>query len=202
VAEFQSRRELVSQTDYAATLTVGAVVFDPRNPSIVYCGTGEGNWWSFLGAGILRSTDGGTTWATLCTPPFVGQGFYDLIVDPRDTRHLVAATTGGLYTSTDAGATWTQRRAQRTWSLAIAPGGGPNAEIVAACADGLFSSTNGGVNWAAVPLPGSPGSFARLATAIAGTNPTIAYAWGAAGSTAFLWRRAGGTWTAVPPPPV
>ena len=42
------------RTDYAATLTVGAIVFDPRNPSTVYCGTGEGNWWAYLGAGVLR----------------------------------------------------------------------------------------------------------------------------------------------------
>src|SRR5438445_225999 len=86
-------------TDYASTLTVGAIVFDPSNPAIVYCGTGEGNWWAYLGAGVLRSTDGGTTWVTLCTAPFVGQGFYDLLVDPGNGQRLLAATTGGLYQS-------------------------------------------------------------------------------------------------------
>src|ERR1700724_2533862 len=64
------------RTDYAATTAVGAVIFDPVNPHIVYCGTGEGNWWSGLGVGILRSADGGTNWSTLCTNPFVGQGFF------------------------------------------------------------------------------------------------------------------------------
>src|SRR6266566_6155778 len=88
------------RTDYAATLTVGAIAFDRRSPLTVYCGTGEGNWWWWLGAGILRSTDGGTTWSTLCTAPFVGQGFYDLVVDPGDSLHLIAGTTGGLYVST------------------------------------------------------------------------------------------------------
>src|SRR6266566_2376244 len=91
------------RTDYAATLTVGAIAFDRRSPLTVYCGTGEGNWWWWLGAGILRSTDGGTTWSTLCTAPFVGQGFYDLVVDPGDSLHLIAGTTGGLYVSTDGG---------------------------------------------------------------------------------------------------
>ena len=189
------------RTDYAATLTVGAIVFDPRNPTTVYCGTGEGNWWAYLGAGVLRSTNGGTTWSTLCTTPFVGQGFYELIVDPADGRHLLAGTTDGLYVSTDAGVTWTRRRTARTWSIAMAPAGGPSAEFLAACSDGLWRSTNGGTTWANVALPGSPGSFDRLAVAIAPSNPAVAYAWGAQGATAYLWRRAGGTWTAVTAPP-
>lgn len=189
------------RTDYAATLTVGAIAFDPRTPATVYCGTGEGNWWAYLGAGILRSTNGGTTWTTLCTAPFVGQGFYDLIVDPADSRHLLAATTGGLYVSTDGGVTWTQRRNVTTWALAIAPAGGPSAEILAACRDGIVRSTNGGTSWTAVALPGTPGTFDRIAVSIARSNPQVAYAWGARGATAYLWRRAGTTWTSVAPPP-
>lgn len=189
------------RTDYAATLAVGALAYDPRTPATVYCGTGEGNWWSFLGAGILRSNDGGTTWSTLCTAPFVGQGFFDIVVDPADSRHLLAATNGGLYVSQDAGATWTQRRNAVTWSIAIAPAGGATAEILAACADGLWRSTNGGTNWTAVALPGMAGTPARLAVAIARSNPAVAYAWGAFGGTARLWRRAGGTWTSATTPP-
>jgi hypothetical protein len=189
------------RTDYAATLTVGAIAFDPRNSSTVYCGTGEGNWWAYLGAGILRSRDGGATWSTLCTAPFVGQGFYDLIVDPANSQHLLAGTTGGLYVSNDGGLTWTRRRTAETWSLSMAPAGGSSAQILAACSDGLWRSTNGGTTWNAVTLPGSPGGFDRLAVAIARSNPAVAYAWGARGGTAYLWRRASGTWTSVAPPP-
>jgi hypothetical protein len=189
------------RTDYAATLTVGAIAFDRRNSSTVYCGTGEGNWWAYLGAGILRSRDGGASWATLCTAPFVGQGFYDLIVDPANSQHLLAGTTGGLYVSNDGGLTWTRRRTAETWSLSMAPAGGSSAQILAACSDGLWRSTNGGTTWNAVTLPGSPGGFDRLAVAIARSNPAVAYAWGARGGTAYLWRRASGTWTSVAPPP-
>lgn len=190
-----------ARTDYAATLTVGALAFDPRNSATVYCGTGEGNWWWFLGAGVLRSTNGGTTWSTLCTAPFVGQGFYDLIVDPANSLHLLAGTTGGLYVSTDGGVTWTRRRTARTWSVSMAPAGGPSAEILAASSDGLWRSTNGGTTWAAVALPVAVTPFDRLEVAIAPSSPTVAYAWGARGSTAYLWRRASGTWASVAPPP-
>jgi hypothetical protein len=180
------------RTDYQATTAVGAVTFDPTNPSVVYCGTGEGNWWSWLGVGILRSTDGGSTWGTLCTAPFVGQGFYDLLVDPANANHLIAATTGGLYVSTDGGVTWTQRRSATTWALALGSG-----ELLAASTDGVWRSTDGGTTWSGVSLPGSPGSFDRIAVCIAPSNTTVAYAWGAKGATAYLWRRASGAWTAA-----
>jgi hypothetical protein len=103
------------RSDFAPTLAIGAIAFDRRDPSHVYCGTGEGNWWSWLGAGILHSTDGGANWSVLCTYPFVGQGFYDLVIDPQDSLRMIAATTGGLYTSVDGGRNWTARRYQRTW---------------------------------------------------------------------------------------
>ncbi|HEV7237907.1 MAG TPA: hypothetical protein VGQ36_01605 [Thermoanaerobaculia bacterium] len=195
------------RTDFASTLAIGAITFDPQNPHVVYCGTGEGNWWSFLGAGVLRSTDGGTSWTVRCTAPFVGQGFYDLIVNPTNSNHLLAATTAGLFTSVDAGATWTQRRTARTWSLAIHPAGGASAEILAACQDGLFRSVNGGATWTAVTLPATSANWDRLAVAISRTNPGVAYAWGSfrvppsTVSAPILQRRSGGTWSVVAPPP-
>ena len=103
---------------------VGAVAFVPSNPLTVYAGTGEGNFYAGLGAGLLRSTNGGTTWSLLTGAPFVGQGFYDLIVDPANANHLLAATTAGIHESTNAGANWTQRRAPRCWDLSMRPTGG------------------------------------------------------------------------------
>lgn len=188
------------RTDFAPTTALGALVFDPNDSSFVYCGTGEGNWWQWLGAGILRSTDGGASWTTLCTAPFVGQGFFDLQVDPADSARLLAATTGGLYGSTDGGTTWVQHRSVKTWTIAIAPGGGAGAEILATSSDGLFASTDGGATWAPVALPGSPPDFNRLAVCIAPSNATVAYAWGARDADAFMWMRNGGAWSAAPVP--
>ncbi|HEV8625583.1 MAG TPA: hypothetical protein VG034_14075, partial [Acidimicrobiia bacterium] len=110
------------RTDYQRTTTVGALAFDPSTPSNVYCGTGEGDWWSWLGVGVLRSTDGGRTWTPLCTNPFVGDGFYSLVVDPASGRRLYAGTRGGLWVSTDGGVTWTRRRSAPTWSVSVVRG--------------------------------------------------------------------------------
>ena len=192
----------VPRTDFMPTLTTGAIAFDHPHPSVVYAGTGEGNWYQHWGVGVLKSTNGGTTWAVLATNPFVGQGFYDLIVDPANSNHLLGATTGGIYESANAGVNWTQHRNRTCWSLSMHPAGGPNAEVLAACSDGLYRSTNGGQTWAAVALPGAPAGWNRLAAAIARSNPAIAFAFGASGNNAYLYfRDPAGTWHQIGTPP-
>jgi photosystem II stability/assembly factor-like uncharacterized protein len=186
--------------DLMPALTTGALAFDPSHPTTVYCGTGEGNWYG-RGAGVLRSLNGGTSWSVLCTAPFVGAGFFDLIVDPANGQHLFAGTSGGIYTSTDGGVAWTQRRAHRCYALAIAPAGGAGAEILAACDDGIVRSTDAGQNWAAVALPGAPAGWDRIAVDICRATPSFACAFGASGGTGFLFTRDGaGVWQRIATP--
>jgi photosystem II stability/assembly factor-like uncharacterized protein len=181
------------RTDNQPSCAIGAIAFDPANPSVVYAGTGEGNFFRRLGVGLLKSTDGGTSWVLIATSPFSGIGFYDLMVDPSNSNRLFAATTGGLFVSTNGGVTWTQQRSQMTWALSIGHlpgGGGGTQEIFAACADGLFGSTDGGATWAAVALAGAPGGLARMEVAHAPSDPNIAYVFAADNAgAAYLWRR-------------
>jgi photosystem II stability/assembly factor-like uncharacterized protein len=206
-----------SRTDEQPSLAIGAIAFDPSNPSIVYSGTGEGDFFSGLGTGLLRSTDGGTTWTVRATTPFVGLGFFDLIVDPVNGSHLLAATSGGLFESTNAGSTWTLRRAQVTWDLSMHPTS--TNEVLAGCADGVLRSTDGGTTWIAVTLPGgppgTPPGWWRVEVCHAPSSGSIAYVFGAGPPlvpnpddptqmmpTAYLWRRTAfaGAFAAVTPP--
>lgn len=186
------------RTDQMPSLAIGAVVFDPSNPKRVYAGSGEGNFYANLGAGVYVSSDGGTTWKVLASAPFVGVGFFQLTVDPKDSQTLYAATTAGFFKSTNRGSTWTPKRAVRCWALSVHPSGG-NVEILAAFADGLYGSVNAGGSFTAVALPGAPASaWTRLAVDRVRTTPDIGYVFGAAGSAAYLWRRTGTTWTRIP----
>lgn len=186
-----------ARTDQMPTLAIGAVTFDPGDPKRVYAGSGEGNFYASLGAGVYRSTDGGTTWKVIATTPFVGVGFYDLVVDPVNHKVLYAATTSGLYVSTNAGVNWSLKRAARCWDISVDAGGG-TVELLAAFADGLFVSVNAGSSFATVALPSSPAAaWARLAVDRVKAAPGIAYAFGSAGGTAHLWRRNGTTWSKI-----
>jgi photosystem II stability/assembly factor-like uncharacterized protein len=182
------------RTDQMPSLATGAIAFDPGNAKTVYAGSGEGNFYYNLGAGIYRSTDGGTTWQVHASAPFIGVGFFALVVDPNKTSRLYAGTTAGLYVSGDSGKTWTQRRAGLCWAISAAKGGA-NAEILAACQDGLFASTSGGATFTAVSLPSKPAAtWSRLAVDHVAGTPDVAYVFGAAGDKGHFWRRSGGVW--------
>ncbi len=138
----------------------------------------------------------------VASAPFIGVGFYDLIVHPTVPTQLYAATTNGFYMSANSGATWSLKRNVRCWDISAAQIG-PQFEILAAFQDGLFVSVNDGASWSAVPLPSDPaGSWNRLAVDHVKSTPGVAYAFGAKTPTsgppaAHLWRRNAGVWTKI-----
>ncbi len=95
--------------DLLPNLAVSALAMDPRNPDVLYAGTGEGyfNYDAVRGAGIFMTTDGGRTWEHLASTR--NANFYyvnDLVVSANDSRRLYAATRTGVWRSTDGGRTW------------------------------------------------------------------------------------------------
>lgn len=80
----------------------------------------------------------------------------DLVVDPRDDRHFVAATDTGLYESTDAGRRWSQLEARRTGLLAYLPSGG----LTLVRGDGVVERRTGEGGWSQLAtLQGRPGAL-------------------------------------------
>ena len=190
-----------ARTDFMPSLAIGAVTFDPNAPKRVYAGSGEGNFYANLGAGVYRSGDGGTTWGLVASAPFIGVGFYDLVVDPQNPKVLYAATTNGFYRSTNRGVSWSLRRPGKCWDISVHPRGG-RVELLAAFADGLFVSTNAGTAFTTVALPAGPSTvWARLAVDRVTVAPDVSYVFGAAGTSAHLWRRSGTIWTKITPLP-
>ncbi|MBL8114539.1 MAG: exo-alpha-sialidase, partial [Acidobacteria bacterium] len=101
-------------TDSQETLAIGAVAFDPSTPGVLYAGTGEASFGgdSYLGAGLLKSTDSGRTWTLLAKERFTGSAFSTIIVQPKvgSTQTILAAvargTNQGAHRSTNGGADW------------------------------------------------------------------------------------------------
>ena len=99
--------------DQMANLAVTILVQDKNNLNTMYAGTGEG-WFNLdaqKGAGIFKSTDGGTTWAQI--PSTAGFEYVqDFVIDNNGNlyvalRNLVSSNRG-VVRSTDGGLTWTQ----------------------------------------------------------------------------------------------
>lgn len=105
--------------DDQPSLAVGALAIGVDDPQVLYAGTGEGNLQLYstvyplssapgvyLGVGVLRSTDGGATWANHATALLANHSFYRIAVDRADSDHAFAATSRGLCRTTD-GVNWT-----------------------------------------------------------------------------------------------
>ena len=111
------------RTDDQPTLAMGAIAFAPSNPNIVYAGTGEASFGgdAYGGAGVLKSTNGGSSWELVASSPFLKMAFSDIKVDPTTPNILLAAVARGLagltsqagvYKSTNGGVGWSQKLAR------------------------------------------------------------------------------------------
>jgi photosystem II stability/assembly factor-like uncharacterized protein len=103
--------------DGQGSYSIGCVILDPNNPSVVWVGTGENNNQRSVayGDGIYKSNDGGKSWENmgLKNSEHIGK----IIVDPRNSDVVYVAAIGplwseggdrGLYKTTDGGKTWEQ----------------------------------------------------------------------------------------------
>jgi photosystem II stability/assembly factor-like uncharacterized protein len=106
------------------TNTIARIVVHPTNLDVVYVAAGGHEWTKNADRGVYKTVDGGKTWEKVL---YVNDetGAYDLIMDPRSSDTLYAATwqrtrkkwndprteaghTGsGIWKTTDGGKTWT-----------------------------------------------------------------------------------------------
>ena len=152
-------------TDNQPSLAVGSMAIDPQNPQTIYVGTGEENFNfdAYFGAGILKSTDGGATWATIGTGPqdgplgakpyFYGGYVGSIAVDPQNSQVVLAAVNEvsnlwGVWRSSDGGQTWTQALTALATQVFFDPTNG-NVAYAAIAGNGMYKSTNAGLSWTA-----------------------------------------------------
>jgi photosystem II stability/assembly factor-like uncharacterized protein len=188
--------------DQEATLNIGALALDPKDPDHLYCGTGEANLLpdSYPGVGLYHSQDGGETWDLLAPagpggpPTRIGV----IAVDPFDsTRILLGAvgsrpsepgkSLGGLYTSTAPFTSWTRNTAvfsgqedYQCHSVVFHPD--RQGMVFATFTEGgsrngIWKSVDGGDRWVQLHkgLP-SAETIQRTSLTIAPSEPDVIYA--------------------------
>ena len=96
-----------SNTDDFPTLGVSSIGFASSNPDVVYIGTGDRDASDSPGMGVMKSTDGGDTWE-FYNAGISGNVVGDLLVHPENENQVVAATSSGIFKTTDGGLSWGQ----------------------------------------------------------------------------------------------
>lgn len=177
-------------TDYNDVLGVSDVIVIAgvtTSSDIVYIGTGDrdgGSMWSLGGGqsndnnsiGILKSIDGGDSWAStgLTFSTSQKETVNRLLLDTDDNNTLYAATSDGFYKTEDAGVNWTKLYSTEFVDIEFKPGN--DLVIYGSTRNGkIYLSTDGGVNWSE-ELDLSGASCKRIDLAVSADEPTWVYA--------------------------
>ncbi|HEX8073294.1 MAG TPA: Calx-beta domain-containing protein [Pyrinomonadaceae bacterium] len=206
-------------SDDQVELSVSWLAFAPSNPAVVYAGMGDIDH-EYLGSGVLKSTDGGQTWARVSNATLPDGVTARLEVDPTNAARVYLAqylttdratnvsAASGLFVSNDGGVNWTKALAGQVRDVVLHPanpqviyaslaarttpgGGGPT---------GLFRSTDGGNTWTNLPVPttGLHSGFWDFRIAVTPADPQRVYVYYGTiffGETRFLVSFDGGaTW--------
>jgi photosystem II stability/assembly factor-like uncharacterized protein len=116
----------VPKTDDEISLSSGSIAIDPTNTNTIYYGTGEATYSavSYYGRGLLKSSDGGTTWTNFTNGLPSLAKTSRIVIRPNHSNELLAALGyDGLYRSTDSGENWTQALSGRCDDIIFSPSG-------------------------------------------------------------------------------
>lgn len=202
-------------TDTLPSQSIGAVAFDPLDPTLQTIVAGTGRWSNFAQRGddeigMYRSTNGGGSWTVLNSPALLGQKL--IAVAARGPVLFAASSTGGLFRSVNTGVLF-----ELASGLGNLPTGGifdlvgnrnNNLQFyiaVRGAAPSVLRSDDGGVSWVDVTagLAGLSASTSGLRLSI-GAGGTVYAAIINGGALAGVARSAnqGGTWTPMDVPAV
>ena len=207
---------------YRWSAPIGALAIDPEAPRVLYAGIGRPRRHSGGAGAVYKTRDGGRHWARVNAEGSLPDDALvsDLVLDPRDSRHLYLACQHGLFQSFDGGASWRptvdglpHRHVRRValcqahpdvvcltlWS----PPGKPPWQ------GGVYRSTDGGKSWAPcleglrkhVGKPGQPPQMTANVDRIVvhPRDPDVAYVGGVGWVNATLYKTTDGgkSWTEV-----
>jgi photosystem II stability/assembly factor-like uncharacterized protein len=188
--------------DAEGSYSIGCVAIDPRNPNVVWVGTGENNAQRSVGYGdgVYRSEDGGKSWKNvgLKNSEHIGK----ILIHPKDSNTVYVAAQGplwapggdrGLYKTTDGGKTWAAvlTISENTGvSDVVMDPRDPDVLIASAWQrrrhvftligggpeSGLHKTTDGGKTWRKITSGLPKDEMGRIGLAIAPTDPDTVYA--------------------------
>ncbi len=169
-------------------LGVAGLAVSPTNGNVIYVLTGDGDSYSpgYLvydyGSsgecmGVFKSTDGGSTWSKT-GDLYTGTSTFEahrLAISPTNGNYLFAATSQGLWRTTNGGTSWTQVRTGEYWDVKFKPS--DDSTVYASTTTDVFYSTGGGRSgtWNTSTFDFTNGST-RIELAVSAANSNYVYA--------------------------
>jgi hypothetical protein len=155
-------------TDDFSALGISGIAIDPNNSNVIYLATGDGDGNDTYSIGVMKSIDGGSTWNSTGLNWSTSQSrtMSKIINHPTNGDVLWAATTNGLWKTTDGAITWEMVLNGAIKDVEINTG---NSDIMYACTGSVFyKSTTAGAAGSFISVSnGTPfGTSGRLSIAV------------------------------------
>lgn len=178
-------------TETLGSLSCGYLAMHPTQSQTLFLGLGDP--FDGTGLGLVKSTDGGTTWSA---PILLGnsRSIRSILVLPSNANVVLVSTDQGLYRSTDGGSSYalvaSVPATYGCWDLAVSATGlvlsleSDPANANGATAGKLFRSTDQGATWTAGTGPAA--TACRMSVAAAPSNRSILYAMASDSAGQFL----------------
>lgn len=160
--------------DNSVVLGVSGILIYGKNTNIMYIATGDGDASDTYSVGVLKSLDGGLTWQTTGLDWSVSQNrvIRRIIFDPDDENTIYAATSNGLYRTTNSGDDWTQLVSGNFFDVRANPNVFSNT-FYASTASTIYRSTDNGATFTSVQtITGAN----RIALGVTNANTNYVYA--------------------------
>lgn len=188
--------------DDQGSFATGCIALDPKNPHVVWVGTGEnvGGRHIAYGDGIYKSEDGGNTWTNMGLKK--SEHLSKIIVHAENSDVIYVASQGplwsaggerGFFKSSDGGKTWKKTLGDEEWTgvadMVVDPRNAnriyaatwQHHRNVAAYMGGgpktaLYRSEDGGETWKKLSNGLPKGTMGKIGLAISFQQPDVVYA--------------------------
>ncbi len=170
-------------SDKFPVTSISDIAIDPTNSNNVYVATGDRSGYTFGSAndfwggvytsGVLRTTNGGTTWSSAF--PNLSQSdrsmIQRLLINPSNKNILLGAALDGIYRTTNGGASITKVLNAYCHDMEWKPGD-PNT-VYAGGNGTIYRSTDAGATWVSIKTGVGSG---RMSIEVSAANPSAVYA--------------------------
>lgn len=188
--------------DGQPSYSIGCLALDPKNPDVVWVGTGENVSGRHVGYGdgVHKSLNGGQTWTNMGLRR--SEHIARILIDPRDSNVVYAAAEGplwspggerGLYKSEDGGRTWKQSlEISKDTGVASVELDPSNPDVLYAAAyqrrrtvaafmgggpeSGIYKSDDAGKTWRKLTVGLPKGDMGKIGLAVSPIDPAVVYA--------------------------
>jgi photosystem II stability/assembly factor-like uncharacterized protein len=171
-----------TSTDYLSAIGISDIVISHEDTSVIYLATGDAGDFDTYAIGIVKSSDGGKTWATTALDMNVEQQNYfsRIIMHPDNADIMLATSSKGIYKTTNGWLTFTLVQSGNFRDIEFKPG---NPEYIYATSYSnignakIYRSTNTGSSFQEVS--GGlliNGKVERIELAVTENDPNIVYA--------------------------